>query len=87
MLPHLEKFPEVRTAGGEKHLVSRQLLALHPQGDVDKLLLGQQTVEGGDQLPLVIVPAEIISVNETHYRAQLSSALLTISSCISVPSP
>ena len=59
---HLEKFPEIGTAGREKHLVCRQFLALHPQGDVHKLLLAQQTVECGDQLPLVIVPAERISV-------------------------
>ena len=58
IIAHLEKFSEVRTAGREKHLVCRQLLALHPQRDVNKLLLGQQTVEGRDQLPLVIVPAE-----------------------------
>ena len=41
-----------------------QLLALHSQRHVHKLLLAQQTLEGRDQLPLVIVPAEIKSVNE-----------------------
>ena len=85
LVAHLEKFPEVRTAGREKHLVSRQLLPLHPQCDVNKLLLAQQTLEGRDQLPLVIVPAEreMVSVNERPDQV----ALLTISSCIFAPSP
>ena len=81
---HLEKFSEVWTASREEHLVSRELLALHPQGDVHKLLLAQQTVEGRDQLPLVIVPVERISVIQGR---PIQWALLTISSCIFVRSP
>ena len=80
---HLEKFPEVGTAGREKHLVCRQFLALHPQGDVHKLLLRQQAVEGSDQLPLVVIPSKRISVSK---RAR-TSVMLTISSCISARTP
>ena len=64
---HLEKLPEVGTAGGEQHLVGGQALALHPEGHVHEVLLSQQTLEGGDQLVLVVVPKQKIELLTKRY--------------------
>ena len=38
--------------------MSRQLPSLHSKGDIHKVLLLQQRLEGGDEVRLVVVPAQ-----------------------------
>lgn len=49
---------EVRTAGRQYHLVGTEQLALDSERDVDEALVVQQLVEDGEQVGLVVVPAQ-----------------------------
>ena len=72
---HLEKVSEVRTAGGEEHLVRGQLPPLHAQGDVHEVLLLQQGLEGGHQVGLVVVPSQAEPLVRGAHSAQGSNYL------------
>ena len=65
---------EVRTAGGEDHLVGGERLAVAGQSHVDEVLLVPQMTEAGQDRRLEIVPPNSMSIELLLY----SSACLKV---------
>lgn len=55
-----QDLPEVGGAGGQDDLVGLEGLALGAEGDVDKVLVGQQLLEGAGHAVLVVVPLQAV---------------------------